>query len=79
MPSTINSKLKSMAVGDKVKLIVMRGDRMVEIPLQLEEYQKTTYEIIEDPDATTGQVSIRESWLKPYADPMPKSEDSEDS
>jgi len=56
-------KINSMKVGEKVKLILLRGDEEVEIDLPLQ--QKIDKHIIEEMEKPTGeQLKLREAWSK---------------
>jgi len=48
-----------------VKLQVMRGDRLLTVPVTLQEDRKPTYKVVEDPNATAAARALRDSWLRP--------------
>jgi len=53
-------------VGDLVELLVVRGDRLVTVLVELQEDRETTYQIVETPNASARAVSLRDAWLEPY-------------
>lgn len=60
-------RLDDRAAGDKVELTVMRGDRILTIPVALQEDRERTYRIAEDPNAAQSAMELRESWLGPQS------------
>ena len=66
VPSTIEARLQLKASGDLVELLVVRGDRLVTVPVRLQEDRETTYRIVEIPNASGRAISLRDAWLQPY-------------
>ncbi|HAK55137.1 MAG: PDZ domain-containing protein [Vicinamibacterales bacterium] len=69
VPSTFEARLQAKAAGDPIELLVARGDRVVTVPVRLQNDRATTYRIVEMPNATDRAVSLREAWLTPYMTP----------
>jgi len=61
-------RLDDRAAGALVVLTVMRGDRIIPVPVTLQEDHERTYRIVEDPDAPESATALRESWLGPQSD-----------
>jgi hypothetical protein len=53
-------------VGDQVELLVVHGDRLVTISVELQEDRETTYQIVETPNASVRALSLRDACLEPY-------------
>jgi hypothetical protein len=47
-------------------LLVVRGDRLVAVSVELQEDRETTYQIVETPNASPRALSLRDAWLEPY-------------
>ena len=67
VPSTCDVRLQAKAAGDEVELLVMRGDRLVNLAVRLQEDRETTYRIVEVANASSRATSLRDAWLAPYA------------
>jgi len=65
MPATFAARLNDRRSGTIVKLQVMRGDRLLTVPVTLQEDRKPTYKVVEDPNATAAARALRDSWLRP--------------
>ena len=65
MPATFAARLNDRPAGATVKLQVMRGDRLLALPVALQEDRKATYKIVEDPTASPAVRALRDAWLKP--------------
>ncbi len=66
VPSTLEARLQAHAVGDQVELLVVRGDRLVTVSVELQEDRETTYQIVETSNASARALSLRDAWLEPY-------------
>ncbi len=66
VPSTLEARLQAHAVGDEVELLVVRGDRLVTVSVELQEDRETTYQIVETANASPRALSLRDAWLEPY-------------
>ncbi len=66
VPSTFEARLQSKAAGDMVELLVVRGDRLVTVPVPLQEDRETTFRIEELLDAPARAITLRDAWLQPY-------------
>ena len=64
---SLASRLKTIGVGGTAVLSVMRGDRLVKVPVVLAESMPLSYTLIEDESANSAAVKRRELWLKSYA------------
>lgn len=65
MPATFAARLNDRKGGAVAKLQVMRGDRLLTVPVTLQEDRKATYKVVEDPNAPPAAVALRDSWLRP--------------
>ena len=65
MPATFAARLNDRKVGAVARLQVMRGDRLLTLPVTLQEDRKATYKVVEDPSAPPAAVALRDSWLRP--------------
>jgi predicted metalloprotease with PDZ domain len=65
MPATFAARLNDRRAGAAVKLQVMRGDRVLTLPVTLQEDRKPTYKIVEDPAAPPAARAMRDAWLRP--------------
>jgi predicted metalloprotease with PDZ domain len=65
MPATFAARLNDRKAGASVKLQVMRGDRLLTIPITLQEDRKATYKVVEDPNASASARALRDAWLRP--------------
>ena len=65
MTATFAARLNDRRAGANVKLQVMRGDRLLTLPVTLQEDRKPTYKIVEDPAASPAVRALRDAWLKP--------------
>jgi predicted metalloprotease with PDZ domain len=65
MPATFAARLNDRRAGTAVKLQVMRGDRLLAVPVTLQEDRKPTFKIIEDPAAPPAARALRDAWLRP--------------
>jgi predicted metalloprotease with PDZ domain len=65
MPATFAARLNDRRAGAAVKLQVMRGDRLLSLPVTLQDDQKPTYKIVEDPAASPAARALRDAWLRP--------------
>jgi predicted metalloprotease with PDZ domain len=65
MPATFAARLNDRRAGAVVRLQVMRGDRLLAVPVTLQEDRKPTYKIVEDPNAPAAARALRDSWLRP--------------
>jgi predicted metalloprotease with PDZ domain len=65
MPAAFAARLNDRRAGAAVKLQVMRGDRLLTLPVTLQEDQKPTYKIVEDPAAPPAARALRDAWLRP--------------
>ena len=51
MPATFAARLNDRRAGAVARLQVMRGDRLLILPVTLQEDRKSTYKVVEDPNA----------------------------
>ena len=65
MPATFAARLNDRRAGAVARLQVMRGDRLVAVPVTLQEERKPTYKVVEDPSAPAAARALRDSWLQP--------------
>ncbi len=66
VPQTFDTRIRSLGVGGEAGLLVLRGDRLITVPVRLEEDRPLEYKIVEDPDASRAAVRTRDDWLQPY-------------
>jgi predicted metalloprotease with PDZ domain len=62
-PATIDSLLDGKAVGDKVKITVIRDGLKLNLPVTLLKSTKVKYKIEELPDVSPAQLVVRRKWL----------------
>src|SRR4030095_713155 len=60
----IEKKLNAMKAGDKISLILFRGNKLVNAILRLEEHSTETYRIEKTENPTELQKDIYEKWLE---------------
>ncbi len=65
VPATFAARLNDRRAGAAVKLQVMRGDRLLALPVTLQDDRKPTYKIVEDPAALPAARALRDAWLRP--------------
>lgn len=65
VPATFGARLNDRRAGSVARLQVMRGDRLLTVPVTLQEDRKPTYKIVEDPNAPASARAVRDSWLRP--------------
>jgi hypothetical protein len=65
VPATFGSRLNDRRTGAVATLQLLRGDRLLVVPVTLQEDRKTTYKIVEDPNAPAAARALRDSWLRP--------------
>jgi predicted metalloprotease with PDZ domain len=65
--STLNARMETIGVGGQAEIRALRGDRLVSVTVTLAEDRPVSYKIVEIENAAESAVSLRESWLAPYA------------
>jgi predicted metalloprotease with PDZ domain len=65
MPATFNGRLDDRQVGARIELQVMRGDRLITVPVVLAEERAPTFKVVEDPEAGAAASALRDAWFKP--------------
>jgi len=63
IPSAFDAWLNDRQAGARIELQVLRGDRLITVPVVLAEVQAPTYKIVEDPDASAGARAWRDAWF----------------
>jgi S1-C subfamily serine protease len=66
--------LAQMKPGQEIKLQVLRGGDVLEIPYRLEANAETTYRVEEIAHPSPEQVLVREGWLQGKTTPAPHKE-----
>jgi predicted metalloprotease with PDZ domain len=64
VPSTFAARLNDRAAGARIELQVMRGDRLLAVPVTLGEDQPPTYKVVEDPASSADARALRDAWFK---------------
>ncbi len=64
IPSAFDAWIDEREAGARVELQVLRGDRLITVPVVLGEEQAPTYKVVEDPDAAAGANALRDVWFK---------------
>jgi predicted metalloprotease with PDZ domain len=57
------SRLRTHVIGEKLKLTVVRGERLVSLNITPVEFQEERWQILEAPQATPEQLQLKEAWL----------------
>jgi len=56
-------RLHSHRIGETLKLVLMRGERMMTLELTPTEFQQQTWTLAESPQPTPDQLTLRKLWL----------------
>jgi len=64
IPPAFDAWLNERQAGARVELQVMRGDRLITIPVVLAEERAPTYKVVEDPEAGAGATTLRDAWFR---------------
>jgi hypothetical protein len=57
------SRLLSHPIGSRIKLTVLRGERLLNLELVPVEFQDQRWSLSPMPNATPAQVAVRNAWL----------------
>jgi len=69
IPATFDARLDDRQAGARVELQVLRGDRLITVPVALAEERAPTYKVVEDPEAGAAASALRDAWFKASGSP----------